>query len=401
MAFFLKQENPLSARHLTRYYVTALMIIASLTISSHLLLTYVLRHNQGTAAIINISGRQRMLSQRIASLAAQYRLGDTSARSALVIATNDFATTEAALSAASRADPDANEDTLKIRDIYAAGADPLDDEAVGFVADARQIASLSPADPALAAPLKRLFAEARSPLLAKLNNIVAIHQNETEQVLAELEDLQLAILGTVLLTLTIEALMIFRPMIRRIVFYTAEITRLAKTDPLTELPNRRGFLERCEVERIRAQRHSRPLCLLMLDADRFKHINDTYGHEAGDEILRSMVATFQKVLRENDFAGRLGGEEFAVLAPETDLPGAALLAERLRAEVESQTIIIHGEKIKVTVSIGVAPVLTDAGGIGRALHDADLLMYRAKHLGRNCVVNAEPTCPGRPSSSGF
>ncbi len=401
MALFLKQENPISVRHLTRYYVTALLIIASLTIASHLLLTYVLRHNQGTAAIINISGRQRMLSQRIASLAAQYRLGDTTARSALMIATDDFATTEAALSTASRAVSDANADTLEIRDIYAAGTTPLDSETAGFVANARQIARLSPSDPAMAVPLQHLFAEARSPLLTKLNTIVAIHQSETERVLAELEYLQLAILGTVLLTLTIEALMIFRPMIRRIVVYTAEITRLATTDPLTELPNRRGFLERCEVERIRAQRHSRPLCLLMLDADRFKHINDTYGHEAGDEVLRSMVATFQKVLGESDFAGRLGGEEFAVLVPETDLPGAALLAERLRAEVASQTVIFQGERIKVTVSIGVASVLTDAGGIGRALHDADLLMYRAKHLGRNCVVNAEPTPFGRSSSSSF
>jgi diguanylate cyclase (GGDEF)-like protein len=401
VAFFLKQESPLSARHLTRYYVTALLIIASLTIFSHLLLTYVLRHNQGTAAIINISGRQRMLSQRIASLAAQYRLGDPTARAALVIATDDFATTEAALSAASRENSDTNADTLEIRDIYAAGATPLDAEAAGFVADARQVASLSPADPAMAAPLRRLFAEARSPLLAKLNAIVAIHQSETERVLAELEDLQLAILATVLLTLMVEALMIFRPMIQRIMVHTAEITRLATTDPLTDLPNRRGFLERCEAERIRAQRHPRPLCLLMLDADRFKHINDTYGHEAGDEILRSMVATFQRVLRQSDFAGRLGGEEFAVLAPETDLPGAALLAERLRAEVASQTVMFQGEPIKVTVSIGVTPVLTDAGGIGRALHDADLLMYRAKQSGRNCVVNAEPSLLGSASAANF
>ncbi len=257
-AFALKQVDPLSARRLTRYYVTALLIIASLTIASHLLLTYVLQHNQGTAAIINVSGRQRMLSQRIASLAGQYRLGDVTARPALIIATNEFATAEAALSAANRAVVNANADTLEIRDIYAAGPNPLDAEVVGFVTDARQIASLSPADPAMAAPLQRLFAEARSPLLTKLDDIVAIHQSETEHVLAELEDLQLAILGIVLLTLTTEALMIFRPMIRRIVVYTAEITRLATTDPLTELPNRRGFLERCEAERIRAQRHGRP-----------------------------------------------------------------------------------------------------------------------------------------------
>lgn len=381
--------------------MTALLIIASLTISSHLLLTYVLRHNQGTAAIINVSGRQRMLSQRIASLAAQYRLGDITARPALIIAINEFATTEAALSAANRAVMHANAATLDIRDIYAAGANPLDAEVAGFVSDARQISSLSPADPAMEAPLNRLFAEARSPLLTKLDNIVAIHQSETERVLAELEDLQLAILGIVLLTLTTEALMIFRPMIRRIIVYTTEITRLATTDPLTELPNRRGFLERCEAERIRAQRHGRPLCLMMLDADRFKQINDTYGHEAGDEILRSMAATFQKVLRASDFAGRLGGEEFAVLAPETDLPGGTLLAERLRAEVASQTVIFQGQKITITVSIGVAQVLGDAKGIGRALHDADLLMYRAKQAGRNCVFNAEPVLLGRESPSGL
>ena len=384
----MNEINPLSARRLTRYYVTALLIIASLTISSHLLLTYVLRHNQGTAAIINVSGRQRMLSQRIASLAAQYRLGDTTARSALIAATNDFATTEAALSASSRSVARANADTLEIRNIYAAGPEPLDAEVARFVLDARQIASLTPADPAMEAPLNRLFAEARSPLLSKLNNIVSIHQSETERVLAELEDLQLAILGIVLLTLTIEALMIFRPMIRRIVVYTAEITRLATTDPLTELPNRRGFLERCETERIRAESHNRPLCLMMLDADRFKQINDTYGHEAGDEILRSMVTTFQRVLRASDFAGRLGGEEFAILAPETDLPSATLLAERLRAEVANQTVMFQGQKISVTVSIGVAQVLTDASGIGRALHDADVLMYRAKQAGRNCVFNS-------------
>jgi diguanylate cyclase (GGDEF)-like protein len=107
------------------------------------------------------------------------------------------------------------------------------------------------------------------------------------------------------------------------------------------------------------------------------------------------------VLRASDFAGRLGGEEFAVLAPETDLPGGTLLAERLRAEVASQTVIFQGQKIKITVSIGVARVPGDAKGIDRALHDADLLMYRAKQAGRNCVFNAEPVLLGRESPSGL
>jgi len=389
--FALKQAQPLSARRLTSYYVAALLIIAGLTLASHLMLTYVLSHNQGTAAIINVSGRQRMLSQRIASLAAEYRLGDATARPALLTAINEFATTEAALSAANRDIAAPGAETLQVRNIYAGGTDSLDTEVGSFVADARQIASLPPADPAAAAPLKRLFAAARSTLLDKLNEIVAIHQSQTERILAELEDLQLSILAVVLLTLTIEALMIFRPMVSRIVSYTEEITRLASIDPLTELHNRRGFLQRCEDERVRAQRYGRQLCLLMLDADHFKQINDNYSHYAGDEMLRAMADALREVLRASDVAARLGGEEFAVLAPETDLKGATMLGERLRARIAGKAITFNGQTIKITVSIGVAPVPAGADGIGAALREADHLMYSAKRAGRNRVVSAEPS----------
>ncbi|NPD69884.1 diguanylate cyclase (plasmid) [Lichenicola cladoniae] len=389
----MKLANPLSARLLTRYYVTALLIIAGLTISSHLLLTYVLQHNHGTAAIINVSGRQRMLSQRIASLAAQYRLGDKTAHPALVAAIDEFEATEATLSKTSRAITRSNAETLQIQNIYTRSKDSLDAEARDFVTNARQVANLAPADPAARPPLDHVFAAARLSLLSKLNEIVAIHQRETEHVLAELEVLQQVILGVVLSTLIVEALMIFRPMIHRIVLYTSEVMRLATIDSLTGLSNRRGFLERCEMEHVRATRYNRPLCLLMLDADNFKQINDIHGHQAGDEVLRAMSSSFQEILRGSDFAGRLGGEEFAVLAPETDLAGARLLAERLRLKVASKPILIGRREINVTVSIGVTSVLNDANGIGHALREADVLMYRAKHGGRNLVVSAEALLP--------
>ena len=170
--------------------------------------------------------------------------------------------------------------------------------------------------------------------------------------------------------------------------YNVEITRLATIDALTELPNRRGFLEKCEIERARAQCYGHQLCLLMLDADRFKQINDTYGHDAGDEVLQSIASAFQKILGPNHYAGRLGGEEFAILTPNTDLMAATLIAERLRAEIASKTVLFKGQKITLTVSIGVTSVLSGADSISRALHDADMLMYRAKQAGRNCVVNA-------------
>jgi diguanylate cyclase (GGDEF)-like protein len=371
-------KNPVSARRLTAGYLSALLIIAGLTIASHLVLTFVLHHNKGDAAIINISGRQRMLSQRIASLAAEYRLGDATARPDFLAAINQFEAAETMLSATNEATSDE-----ALRGIYAGGADSLNAQARDFVADARKIAALPPDDPAAAAPLTRVFAAARAPLLGKLDEVVAIHQRETEHVLGELEALQLIILAIVLLTLAVEALAIFRPMISRIVLYTGEITRLATIDPLTELLNRRGFLDRCAAELLRARRHSRPLCLLMLDADHFKQINDAHGHDGGDAALRRLANAIRQVIRAGDIAGRLGGEEFGILLPETEIPGAMIMAERLRETIANLPVIFRGDNIRLTVSIGLAPVVPAPGGIEKALHDADVLLYEAKRAGRN------------------
>jgi len=382
----LKTVRPLSPRALTGYYLSALMLIAGLTIASHLVLTYVLHHNQGTAAVLNTSGRQRMLSQRIASLAAEYRLGDPTARPALIAAINDFEVKENALSATNVTATGDTSEMLQLRSLYFTGQAPLSVEVANYVADARAVASLPAGAPAASAPLARLFAAARGPLLTKLDDVVTVHQSETERVLAELERLQLGILATVLLTLGIEALTIFRPMIRRIAAYTSEILRLATTDPLTELANRRSFQARFEEERDRALRYGRPLSLLMIDIDRFKEINDAHGHDAGDASLRSMAESFRQVLRKTDFAARLGGEEFVILMPETDLSNAAKFAERLRETVAGLSIAFRKQQLNFTVSIGATLVGGEGNSMTKALQDADRLMYRAKQNGRNCIV---------------
>jgi diguanylate cyclase (GGDEF)-like protein len=389
----LKHVLPLSARRLTGSYISALLIIAGLTIVSHLALAYVLQHNKGSAAIINVSGRQRMLSQRIASLAAEYRLGDASARPELMSAIDEFQTNEMNLSSANLASSSTDHETLSIRQIYFDGKPSLNDDSIIFVADARRIASLPAGDPAAASALSRVFAAARSPLLIKLNEVVQIHQHSADVVFAELEKIQLITLVFVLLTLAVEALTIFRPMITWIIKYTGEVVRLATIDPLTEVANRRGFIERFETERARAARSRRPLSLLMFDVDHFKSVNDTYGHDGGDAVLRAMADCFRQMMRTSDVAGRLGGEEFAILLPETDLSGAQFLAERLRAAVERMALSFGKSYIGVTVSIGVVSVQHDEGAIERALHDADALMYRAKQRGRNCVVTELPAYP--------
>jgi diguanylate cyclase (GGDEF)-like protein len=380
-------KTPVSARLLSSYYITALLIVAGLTIASHLALTLVLDHNQGAAAIINVSGRQRMLSQRIAGLAAEYRLGDATARAPLLAATDEFESNENILADAVLASPEQDAADSQLRQIYAT---TFANQVNTYIADARLVAGLPPDAPAALPALKNLFAQARAPLLDRLESVVLIHQHSSEAVLTELENLQLIILALVLVTLAAEALTIFRPMINRIEDYTGELARLATIDPLTGLSNRRGFAEKCEAELLRARRSRRPTSLLLLDADHFKKVNDTYGHAAGDEALCLVARTLQSTLRATDITGRIGGEEFTVLLPETDLAGASLLAERLRETIDAAKLTFQDQLIRLTVSIGVAPVGLDAAEspLETALQAADAALYRAKQAGRNRVIAA-------------
>ncbi len=381
-------RGKMSTRAISASYVTALLIIGGLTIASHLAIAVVLYQNRGAAAVINMSGRQRMLCQRIAGLAAQYQLGDETARGALRVSVDEFSQNQVVLSAKALA---------PARHLFGAGPLPamygpsFASEMAAFIADARQVAALPSGAPAAAAPLKALFAEARAPLLNQLNAIVTVHQRESEHVLAELEWMQFIILVAVLATLAAEAKMIFQPVIRRIEVFTGEILRLATIDPLTGLPNRRGFFERAEIEINRARRYDRKMSLVMLDADHFKRINDAYGHAGGDEALRLLAETLAGTLRASDLAGRLGGEEFAVLLPETDCAGARQLAQRVRMNIAAAPLMIGGVQVALTVSMGVAAVPMDGlpeAAIEQALREADEAMYRAKAEGRNRVVMA-------------
>ncbi len=166
-----------------------------------------------------------------------------------------------------------------------------------------------------------------------------------------------------------------------------ELKRLANTDALTGAYNRRRFLELAEQEAARSKRYGGPLTLLMLDLDHFKAVNDNYGHEAGDLVLKGMVQVCQEVLREVDIFGRVGGEEFMALLPETGLDGAGKVAERLRAALAAAPVAVDGSKISYTASIGVAAMTLEMN-LEQLMKLADQAMYRAKETGRNRVVVA-------------
>lgn len=163
----------------------------------------------------------------------------------------------------------------------------------------------------------------------------------------------------------------------------------ARVDYLTNLNNRRYFMEQAEAELRRALRYKTPLALLMIDIDHFKHINDTYGHKTGDVVLQKLSELLKQSLREVDVLGRIGGEEFAILLPESRMENAVEVAERLRVQVaNAQLLEAKGEAIRFTVSVGVALLDNTEKTLDALFAHADEALYKAKNSGRNCVCLA-------------
>lgn len=170
---------------------------------------------------------------------------------------------------------------------------------------------------------------------------------------------------------------------------TAEL-HFTTTDGMTELSNRRHFLTLAEAEWKRFQRYGRPLSLLILDIDHFKFINDKLGHDAGDRAIAHVANLLKADTRRSDILARIGGDEFALLLPETDIQRAAVMGERLREKVAQSPLDEGGGRMKITISVGVADATLSMPGIQALMKAADEALYTAKLLGRNRVSFAAP-----------
>jgi diguanylate cyclase (GGDEF)-like protein len=164
-----------------------------------------------------------------------------------------------------------------------------------------------------------------------------------------------------------------------------ELWALAHLDPLTALPNRRAFRDAAMVKLAESQTAHRPLALISLDIDHFKHVNDAYGHGAGDTVLRRLADVLKAPLRPNtDMAARTGGEEFAVILPDTDLDSAIAFAEKLRRRIEQTVVVVGEHEIRPTISLGVA-MNRKSANLDELMDRSDRALYTAKRTGRNKV----------------
>jgi diguanylate cyclase (GGDEF)-like protein len=164
-----------------------------------------------------------------------------------------------------------------------------------------------------------------------------------------------------------------------------EVQQLATVDGLTQLANRRHFMDRAAAVVAGGPAEDEPLWAMMIDIDHFKRVNDTYGHQAGDDVIRSVAARIVAAARDTDLAGRYGGEEFALLLYR-ERSAAIALAERLRAEVAAEPLTLDGRRVAVTISAGLARLRPDDTGAEALLARADARLYEAKRAGRDRVV---------------
>lgn len=162
-------------------------------------------------------------------------------------------------------------------------------------------------------------------------------------------------------------------------------------DFLTEVPNRRSFDERMKETFSHTRRYGNVFSLILIDVDNFKNVNDAFGHLAGDRVLRALARLLHENKRSTDFVARFGGEEFALILPETNTTQAITLAENTRSRVERTKFMYEGLNIEVTVSIGVGEVSAKSDTAEKLFERIDAALYKAKGQGRNCVVAASPT----------
>ncbi len=381
------------ARRLTTAYVFGLLLIGLLTAGVHGLLDHIVAQQRDAATIINVAGRQRMLSQRIALLSGALAEGDESARAPLHLAILQM---ERGLDALVNGGDLGISRPLSpaLHDYFFVGPNALEPAVRAYLQDSKTF--LDTGAPGL---LVRIRLAARQDLILALDHSVALFETEANRQVDQLRLMQTGLLTILLVALLLEATFIFRPLVSKIGQTTTRLLDLATHDGLTGFLNHRFFIETAGriLEAGQTAPLPSPISVLMLDLDHFKRVNDGFGHATGDLVLARVARAIRDTLRASDVCARMGGEEFAILLPATDADSAVTVAEKLRAAIAADR---SGPGPIITVSIGVSGLGGPSDSLDHMLDRADRALYRAKSAGRDCVrlaCTVDPRCTGTPA----
>ncbi len=245
---------------------------------------------------------------------------------------------------------------------------------------------------------EKLFSADALKKISELQNIQQLAIAKKEQKIRELkikrQELVTLFITTALILISLIALILYRRFRQKaksnleLGLAYKRMEELAKHDPLTQLYNRRSMMERIEIEMIRMGRVWRPFCILMIDVDNFKEINDRYGHDCGDIVLKNLAMILKVSLRKQDSASRWGGEEFLLMLPETTLDGGSVIGEKIREKVEKTEVTCNDISLNFTITIGI-DIYSKLGPANLSIRRADTAMYEGKKRGKNILIRSD------------
>ncbi len=417
----LKHSSDQGIYHSTTWrYLLAILIIALLSTSAYYTLQSALSDSEATAYIVNLSGRQRMLSQHVALDAHRFhqaKLAESplppEAISLMKQNIIDMRTANRQLSSGILSDSMTVDLSIPMREMYF-GEMNLYGRVNRYLDIAQKIQSITDND-ARRTYLKRIDSVSEQ-LLQDLNTVVKQYQVEGEQRLEKIEDLELIVWIATLVALLLEVLLIFRPMVAIVVsaqkaqartlenleemvelrtikleIANKKLKEIATIDPLTKLKNRltletdvEGLIEASEKNHV-------PFALSIIDVDWFKEVNDTFGHPAGDYVLKELATLMTAIIREYDHLYRAGGEEFVLVLNRVKHSEALFILEKLRKTIAQHNFNFEGSPINITVSVGLYhSSQSDLGRVQDIVRVADHALYIAKNSGRNRIQSVKP-----------
>jgi diguanylate cyclase (GGDEF)-like protein len=395
---FYNSKDP--ARALTWAYMTAFGVIATLAIASHYATSYISDKQKESVQVAYNINSQRNAVLDIDKYAQKYSVSQEKLDYDFLVQSikklDQMSSELAALMAGAGVRQHSVSDALF--QVYFLPPFNLDQQIDQYIEKANRFTKTYEDDLEIRKEiLEYINSRADGILITSLNTALDNYQTETLAKVESQSNIQHYSMMIILAVLILEAAFIFRPLAQRIRVYHKLLLKQALEDPLTGLNNRRAFIRSSEAELQQSVRQGLPFIVALADLDHFKSVNDTYGHEVGDKVLKHFSGLLKKTLRRGDVIGRIGGEEFAlVLARRTNFDQGAAVLERLCKKVASspcpyETSSGEEKELGYTVSIGFVAVVPDNKNltIDDYLREADKALYKAKEQGRNRVVSVE------------
>ncbi len=377
-----------------RIYLTTFAFIALLITAALVIIDYIAAEESNMVEVNDIGGRQRVLSERTVHLLLEYAVeDDQTARSQIVnlieSSLQQFDKTHKLLIRGYLAEGQMVYFSDSIDNIFFDEPEYLDEKARIFIYNTREVLDREWSPEFISSYyLKQLREAAKQDLHSSLDALATQYTINSKSRITRLRIVVAILLGGIIVVLCGVGALVFNPMFKRIEEQEQELHKMAFIDPLANCHNRRSFLANAGTAFERSRRYKHTFAVLFIDIDRFKEINDKYGHAIGDEAIKEMTRICQDNIRDSDILGRIGGDEFGIILQECGLEFAIQNAEKLRERISDHIVSSDLGTIRFSISVGAATVVDSDKDIYDILKRADKNLYEAKRSGRNLVIAA-------------